>query len=59
MIDGVIKKKFLGLEEFGNQYPNERSLKRALGKVGVIDLKPGETELPTKSIFGYANEDDE
>lgn len=41
-VNGQIVKKFIGLEEFGNEYPNERSLKLALSKVGAIKLRENE-----------------
>eukprot|EP00703_Trepomonas_sp_PC1_P002250 JAP94356.1 Thioredoxin domain-containing protein [Trepomonas sp. PC1] len=51
-VNGKIVKKFIGLEEFGNEYPNEISLKKALAATGAIDLKDRELER-RKGIFGY------
>lgn len=54
-VNGKIVKKFIGLEEFGNEYPNEISLKNALAKTGAIDLKEGELTRK-RGIFGYDEE---
>ncbi|CAL5970740.1 Thioredoxin_domain-containing protein [Hexamita inflata] len=51
-VNGKIVKKFIGLEEFGNEYPNEISLKRALSQCGAIFLKENELTR-TGGLFGY------
>ena len=44
------------MEEFGNEYPNERDLKIALSKVGAIRLREGELNQ-VKSIFGFVEKE--
>lgn len=51
-VDGKIGKKFIGLEEFGNEFPNEIDLKRALAQCGAIHLKEGELTRK-QGIFGF------
>ncbi|EFO60982.1 ATP binding protein associated with cell differentiation, putative [Giardia lamblia P15] len=53
---GILKKKFLGFDEFGGDKPSVELLQMALAKTGVINYASGGQQ--STSIFGHRDPDD-
>lgn len=53
---GILKKKFLGFDEFGGDKPSAELLQMALAKTGIINYVSRERQ--STSIFGHRDPDD-